>query len=170
MASAELDTAAAQVWAEALGCSVRLLAEPGAHLIPGGAEMRGLRGVYIASFGRAVFVYCPDQLRSRAATIIAATAADELFTARTCATIAGVPERHVAGPSWHGFTDAARFTPAASPAGRCLDRDDPLLAALRASCGDDEWAEGGFADPDGVVYGIEEDGRLAAAGNLTPFR
>ncbi len=31
-------------------------------------------------------------------------------------------------------------------------------------------AEGGFADRDGVVYGVEEDGRLAAAGNLTPFR
>ena len=28
----------------------------------------------------------------------------------------------------------------------------------------------GFADPDGVLYGIEEDGRLSAAGNLTRFR
>ena len=169
MTSTELATAAAQAWAEALGCGAQLPGE-GAHLVPGGVELRGRRCVYMASFGHAVFVYCPDQLRSRAAAIIAATAADKLFTARTCATVAGVPERYVAGPSWHGFTDAAHYTPAASPAGRRLDRDDPLLAALRASCGDSEWAEGGFPDPDGVVYGLEEDGRLAAAGNLTRFR
>ena len=79
-------------------------------------------------------------------------------------------KRGVLGPSWHGFTGAAHFTPAVPGAGRRLDRGDRLLAGLREACGEAEWAEGGFADPDGVMYGIEEDGRLAAAGNLTPFR
>ena len=66
MTSAELDTAAAQVWAEALGYVAQLPGE-GAHLVPGGVELHGLRCVHMASFGRAVFVYCPNRLRSRAA-------------------------------------------------------------------------------------------------------
>jgi RimJ/RimL family protein N-acetyltransferase len=74
------------------------------------------------------------------------------------------------GPSWHGFTDVAHFTPVVGSAGRLLDRGDPLLAELRHACGEAEWSEGGFADPDGVIYGIEEDGCLVAAGNLTSFR
>lgn len=170
MAGAGLESAVAQAWAVVLGCGARLLAEPGGHLVPGGAQLRGLRGVYMASVGPAVLVYCPGELRSRASAVLAATGVTELFTAGTCAQLAGVPERQVQGPSWHGFTDAAHFRPAAAPGGRRLDRDDPLLAGLRASCGEGEWAEGGFADPDAVVYGFEEDGWLAAAGNLTPFR
>jgi len=71
--------------------------------------------------------------------------------------------------SWYGFTDAGHFTPAFPGAGRQLDRGDPLLAGLRKACGEAEWAEGGFADPDGVLYGIEQGG-LVAAGNLTLFR
>ncbi len=76
----------------------------------------------------------------------------------------------VFGPSWHGFTDAAHFVPVVRGAGRRLDRGDPLLAGLRQACGETEWAEGGFADPDGVIYRVQEYGYLAAAGNLTPFR
>jgi GNAT superfamily N-acetyltransferase len=93
-----------------------------------------------------------------------------LFCAGTCARIAAVDTAQVLGPSWHGFTDAAHFTPAVTGAGRRLDRRDRLLAGLREACGQAEWAEGGFDDPDGVIYGIEEDGCLAAAGILTPFR
>jgi hypothetical protein len=115
-------------------------------------------------------VYCPGRLQPRAAAVLASTPPGHLFTAGTCATIAGVAEAEVLGPSWHGFTDAAHFTPAVPGAGRLLDRADRLLAGLRQACGEAAWAEGGFADPDGVLYGIEQDGRLAAAGNLTPFR
>jgi len=170
MASGKLEAAAAQAWAEALGCDVGLLSEPGTHLVAGGAGLHGFAGVYLASVGPAVLVYCPDRLRARAASVMAAVPAGELFTVRACAQIAGPPEWQVLGPSWHGFTDAAHFTPAAAPRGRRLDRDDRLLAQLRTSCGEQEWAEGGFADPDAVLYGIEEGGQLAAAGNLTPFR
>ena len=91
-------------------------------------------------------------------------------TGRAWRAPAGIDGVQVLGPSWHGFTDAAHFTPAGPGAGRRLGRGDPLLAWLREACGEAEWAEGGFADPDGVIYGIEEDGHLAAAGNLAPFR
>ena len=170
MASELLEAAAAAAWAEALGCDTRLPGEPGAHLVHGGPLLRDLNGVYIASLGAAVLVYCPGSLRRHAAAVLASTSPNDLFTAATCAAIAGIDPVHVLGPSWHGFTDAAHFTPAGPAAGRRLDRSDPLLAGLRAACGEAEWAEGGFADPKGVIYGIEEDGRLMAAGNLTPFR
>ncbi len=104
---------------------------------------------------------------AHAAAVLASTPPGHLFTAGACARIAG--EAQILGPSWHGFTDAGHFTPAVPGAGRRLDRGDPLLAGLREACGEAEWAEGGFADPDGVLYGIEEDSRLAAAGNLTVF-
>jgi hypothetical protein len=168
MGGGALEAAAAAAWAEALGCDLLLLGEPGSHLVPGGAWLRGRNVVYMAEVRAAVLVYCPGRLRPRAAAVLASTPSGRLFTAGACARIAG--EARVLGPSWHGFTDAGHFTPAVPGAGRRLDRDDPLLAGLREACGEVEWAEGGFADPDGVMYGIEEDGRLAAAGNLTRFR
>jgi hypothetical protein len=72
VAGAELESAAAQAWAAALGCGARLFSQPGAHLVPGGDQLRGLRGVCMASIGPAVLVYCSDQLRSRAAALMAA--------------------------------------------------------------------------------------------------
>jgi GNAT superfamily N-acetyltransferase len=102
--------------------------------------------------------------------VLASTPADDLFTSGTCAAIAGVDAGRVFGPSWHGFTDDAHFIPAVPGAGRRLDREDPLLTALREACGEADWAESGFADPEGVTYGIQQDGVLTAAGNLTPFR
>lgn len=159
-----------QAWAEGLGCSPQLVGEPGVHLVPGGALLRGLDGVYLARIGPSVFVFCPAPLQSRAAEITAAIPTADVFTAATCARIAGVPEQGVHGPSWHGFVDAAHFTATGPPAGRRLRRDDPMLAEMQAGCGDADWAEGGFGDPAGVLYGIEEGGRLVAAGNLTPFR
>ena len=170
MAIGELDAAATTAWAEALGCDLRLLGEPGGHLVPGGARLRELNGVYMAGLRSSVLVYCPGWLQSRAAAVLTSTPPGQLFTVGTCARIAGVETGRVFGPSWHGFTDAAHFAPAVRGAGRRLERSDPLLARLRQACGEAEWAEGGFADPDGVIYGIEEGGCLAAAGNLTPFR
>ncbi|HEY2080787.1 MAG TPA: GNAT family N-acetyltransferase [Streptosporangiaceae bacterium] len=170
MATEELEAAAAAAWTEALGCDLRLLNEPGGHLVPGGARLRELNGVYMASVRDSVLVYCPGWLQPRAAAVLASTPPGQLFSPGTCARIADVENGQVFGPSWHGFTDAAHFAPAVRGAGRRLDRDDQLLAGLRQACGEAEWAEGGFADPDGVIYGIEQDGGLAAAGNLTPFR
>ena len=152
-----------------LGCDLRLLGEPGAHIVPGGARLRGRNAVYMAPVRAAVLVYCPGRLRPRAAAVLASTPPGHLFTPGACARIAGVGEARILGPSWHGFTDAGHFMPAVPGAGRRLDRDDPLLAGLREACGEAEWAEGGFADPDGVLYGIDQGG-LVAAGNLTLFR
>jgi hypothetical protein len=42
---------------------VRLFGESGGHLVPGGARLRGVRGVDLARAGPAVLVYCPDQPR-----------------------------------------------------------------------------------------------------------
>ena len=170
MAVGELEAAAAAAWADGLGCDPRLLGEPGAHLVPGGPGLRDLHGVYMAGVGAAVLVFCPAWLRSRAAAVLEAASPGEMFTAGTCAAIAGIDAAGVLGPSWHGFTDSAHFTPAGPAAGRRLDHGDPLLAELREACGEADWAEGGFAHPDGVIYGIDQDGRLAAAGNLTSFR
>ena len=54
MAGGELEAAAAAAWAEALGCDLRLLGEPGAHMVPGGAGLRGRNAVYMARVGAAV--------------------------------------------------------------------------------------------------------------------
>lgn len=96
MASLEpagLETEVAGAWAEALGCGTDLPGGPGARLVPGGARLASRRIVYLASIGTTVYVCCPDDLRSRAADILAQTPADALFTARTCAAIAGLTER-----------------------------------------------------------------------------
>jgi GNAT superfamily N-acetyltransferase len=169
-----LEEAVDAAWAEALGCETELLHEPGAHLVAGGEALKGRAAVLAAQVGVGTLVYCPDALRDRARRILAETEPRTAFSAVVCARIAGVVESEVLGPSWHGFVDRARFVSGTAREGGRVERDDPLFNALRIACGDDAWAEGGFFhDPmafDGVLYGIEEDGRLVAAGNMTPYR
>jgi hypothetical protein len=124
----------------------------------------------MAQIGPATLVYSVEELRQRAETVIADAKGGSVFDARTCARIAELDESQIDGPSWHGFVDTRLFSPHLSGAGRRLHRDDPLLSGLREASGDADWAEGGFFEDEGFVYGIEESGRLLAAGNLTPFR
>lgn len=63
----------------ALGCDLRLLGEPGAHMVPGGTWRRGCNAVYMAELRAAVLVYCPGRLRPRAAAVLASTPAGHLF-------------------------------------------------------------------------------------------
>ena len=172
--SLTLEAAVDAAWAEALGCETELLHEPGAHLVARGEALKGSAVVLAAQVGVGTLVYCPDRLRDRARCILAETDQRTAFSAVVCARIAGVAESEVLGPSWHGFVDRAGFVSGSLGQGRRLDRDDPLFNALRTACGDDDWAEGGFFDDpttfDGLLYGIEEGGRLVAAGNMTPYR
>jgi hypothetical protein len=90
MGGGELEAAAAAAWAEALGCDLLLLlGEPGAHIVPGDAWLRGRNVVYMAEVRAAVLVYCPARLRPRAAAVLASTPSGHLFTAGACARIAG---------------------------------------------------------------------------------
>src|SRR6516165_9841336 len=97
MAGGELEAAAAAAWAEALGCDLRLLGEPGAHIVPGGARLRGRNAVYMAPVRAAVLVYCPGRLRPRAAAVLASTPRGHLFTTGACTRIAGVGATQILG-------------------------------------------------------------------------
>ena len=120
----------------------------------------------LASIGPAVLVYCADELRPRAAATMPAVPAGALFTDTICARIAGLPSATSKGRPGTGSPTPRTSGP---PPHRA---DATWTAPIRSlpGCGEHEWAEGSFANPDGIVYSIEEDGRLAAAGNLTPFR
>lgn len=170
-----LEAAVDAAWATDLGCDAARLREPGAHLVEGGAGLAGYGGVYMARVGPATLVYCPPPFRPRAERILGATDPRSAFGVELCADIANVPPSAVLGPSVHSFLDRSRFRPRADATGRRLDAGDSALAELRAAVGDGDWAEGGFfrepAAFDGLVYAIEdEEGRLVAAGNLTPYR
>ena len=171
MAGGELEAAAAAAaaWAEALGCDLRLLGEPGAHMVLGGAWLRGRNALYMAGVRAAVLVYCPGRLRPRAAAVLASTPPGHLFTpgawpGSPASVKPRFSDRRGTGSPMPGTSRPLSPAPGAGWAAviRCW-------AGLREACGEAEWAEGGFADPDGVLYGIEEDG-LVTAGNLTLFR
>ena len=157
-------------WAQGLGCSVALVRTPGVHVVPGGLGLRGSGGVYLARIGDAVFVYCPEALRRAALEVIGGAEPDEVFSVRTLERIAGDRLEDVRGPAWHGFVDDACFVADRRPRGGRLSPDDDRLVELRRACGDGDWEEAGFPPDRGVAYGVEEDGRLVAAGNLAPFR
>ena len=164
-----------RAWAQALGCDVRLLHQPGVHVVPGGERLQGLAGIYMARLDDATLVYCPPSARERAATLLPVLSPVEAFRAEVCARLAGAVPSQVHGPSWHGFVDPAHLVRPVQGRGRRLAADHPLLTELRQACGDADWAEGGFffgddLEEEALVYGIEEQGRLVAAGNLTPFR
>jgi GNAT superfamily N-acetyltransferase len=168
-----MEAAVDAAWAELLGCEPSLLHEPGAHLVAGSEALRDRERVFVARVGAGTVVYCPDRLWDRARRVLAETDPRNAFIAGFCARFAGVTEAEVLGPSWHGFVDRARFVSSSAREGRRLDRDDPMLSDLRIACGEDAWAEGGFVhDPTtvDVLYGIEEERRLVAAGNMTPYR
>jgi GNAT superfamily N-acetyltransferase len=162
-------------WAEVLGCGVGKLRRPGVHLVPGGPRLQGLERVYLVRLGEATLVCTPPAVRDRTAAVLGGLSPAEAFRADTCARLAGTVPSQVHGPSWHGFVDPAHLSRPVEGRGRRLPADHPLLTELRHACGDDDWAEGGFffgedLEEEALVYGIEEQGRLVAAGNLTPFR
>lgn len=157
-----------------LGCDVDLLHEPGAHLVPGGGDLDGYEGVFLAQVTEAVLVVCPSRLRPMAEEVLAEAPAGSVFSAATCAAIAGAREHEVRGPARHAFVDREHLTVPQVGRGRRLPFDDPLLGELAEVTGEADWSEAGFVLRDDedvpVVYGIEEDGRLLAAGNLTAYR
>jgi GNAT superfamily N-acetyltransferase len=157
-------------WAEALGCSVSLLAAPGPHIVTGGPGLAGYRGVYMARLGRSVLVYAPPTREVTARQVLSAAAPEDVFSADTCLKIAGPGGHVVLGPSWHGFVDVAHFQAAEGAAGERIERDDPELGQLRRACSDDDWSEAGFADPEGLVYGLLQERVMVAAGNMTDYR
>jgi predicted GNAT family acetyltransferase len=108
--------------------------------------------------------------RHQAAARRVVSAPEDAFSAASCLEIAGAEGQVVLGPSWHGFTDVAHFQAAEGAAGELVQRDDAGLEELRRACGEDEWCEAGFAHPEGLVYGLRQDGIMVAAGNLIHYR
>jgi len=155
-------------WAEMLGCDVGLLRSPGSHVVRGGPGFAGYNAVYVARVGGAVLAYCPERLRAVAREVLGREA-DKAFTSRTLERIAGERLKVILGPSSHSFMDRHHFTPAPLE-GQRVPAEDDRLAALRKDCGEEEWAEAGFIFDRGVVYTLERNGIVVAAGNLTPFR
>ena len=99
-----------------------------------------------------------------------ATAPEAVFSPESCRWIAGTDGQAVFGPSWHGFVDAAHFRPVAGATGDRVELDDPGLEALRRACYQDEWSEAGFAQLEGLAYGLRQGDLMVAAGNMTAYR
>ena len=156
-------------WAEMLGCDKGLLRSPGIHVVRGGPGFAGYNAIYIARVDDAVLAHCPEHLRTVARQVLEGCEADEAFTSRTLERIAGDRLKVILGPSSHSFLDRHHFTPAPLE-GQRVPADDARFAALRRECGEQEWAEAGFNFDRGVVYTLERNGKVVAAGNLTPFR
>lgn len=157
-------------WAEMLGCDAVLLRSPGIHFVRGGPGFAGYNAVYVARVDDAVLAYCPERLRAVAREVLEGCEADKAFTSRTLGRIAGERLKVILGPSSHSFIDGHHFAPAPLEGQRVPAADDDRLAALRRVCGEEEWAEAGFIFDRGVVYTLETNGQVIAAGNLTPFR
>ena len=89
---------------------------------------------------------------------------ETLSTTAFWESFAAVRALDVVGPSVHSYLDD---DPGEDPS---VPRLDPaFLGHLRASVGDDEWSEAGFADEPSVVFGCFADGELVAAANLAEF-
>lgn len=157
-------------WADSLGCDVERVRTPGVHLVAGGPGFAGYDAVYMVRIEGTVLAYCPEALRGRAAQVLAGMSAGEAFTAATVERIAGDGSARVLGPSVHAYADDRHFRPADRPVGVPLDPADDRLATLRLACGEGDWAEAGLASGSELVYGVEDEGCLVAAGLLRPFR
>lgn len=157
-------------WANSLGCPVALLRQPGAYLVPGGSDLRGYRGVYLARLDATVLVYCPSDRVGTAVAVMDALTPEEVFSPAGARHLAGRSKAPVLGPSQHSFVDAAHFRAVPDAAVTTVPLGDPGLQDLREACGEVAWSEGGFAGDGFPAYGLWESDRLLAAGNLKPYR
>jgi GNAT superfamily N-acetyltransferase len=124
----------------------------------------------MARLGGSVLVYAPPTYEVTARQVLSAATPEDVFSAGTCLKIAGSGGHRVLGPAWHGFVDVAHFQAADGAAGVRVERDDRELGHLRRACGEDDWSEAGFADPEGMVYGLRQELVMVAAGNMTDYR
>lgn len=157
-------------WAYGLGCTIDVLRAPGTHLVVGGPQFQGYDAIYMVRIDDTLLVYCPEPLRGAALEVLGCTPHDQAFTESTCKRIAGKRLLDVRGPAWHGFTDEEHFVAAMGAPVERLSLRDVRLGELRRACGEEEWAEAGFLFDEGVLYGVDMNEQLVAAGNLTPFR
>jgi len=127
-------------WADLFGLSVEELHTPGTKAV----QHLGLGdypAVYVLILGRSVVVSSPAEPPA-----------------------GGLVK--VLGPSVHSYLDTR---PALVPGGvREASYDE--LEPLRAVCGEDNWQESGFAEEPERCFVIEQDGKIVAASNLTPWR
>jgi hypothetical protein len=157
-------------WAEDLGCSASLLHTPGPHLVLGGPGLCRYQGVYMTRLGGSVLVFAPATHQAAARRVLSDVDPEDVFSAKSCLKIAGAEGRVVLGPSWHGLIDAAHFRPVEGATAERVELDDPGLEELCRACGEDKWAEAGFADLEGLAYGLRQDGLMVVAGNMTNYR
>jgi RimJ/RimL family protein N-acetyltransferase len=73
----------------------------------------------------------------------------------------------VFGPSRHAYLDSPPPPPAVDVREAAYDE---VESHLREICGEGDWAESGFAEPADRCFVAEQDGRIVAAANLTPWR
>jgi hypothetical protein len=119
---------------------------------------------------RACIITVPADWHSAALTALAPLRPNEAFDARRLAQVFGAAVDRVVGPAWQGHVDADGFAEVDLRGTRLLravDRAD--LTALATACDAQEW-EASTVDLDRPpVFGYWADGRLVAAGTLTPW-
>ncbi|MGQ0433128.1 MAG: GNAT family N-acetyltransferase [Microthrixaceae bacterium] len=159
-------------WADVFDVSVSELLRPGVQIAVDPPGLSGYRGIYMLRLDNSCIVGTPADLADRVRdSLDGRDAADDVFNRSTAATFRPAGSARVSGPSWHGYL-AREDAPMTSPTEvRRLDQaDGRIMDDLRRLVGDDEWAEGGFVPIPDVLWGIEDDEGLAAAGNMTDFR
>lgn len=172
-------------WSEVFGCAPHELWRGGTTLDVHHGPLTGYPGVYVLSARGTTRVSAPAPLADRLGAVFASAGGGlnaALMQPDSWREWFGRGVTRVLGPSIHHYLDdpASLGDPEGPGVRRLVDdgADGEQLATLRAACADDEWHEGGFAEPLTVdrggpapmLFGAFDEGVLVAAANLTPWR
>ncbi|MEX1009221.1 MAG: GNAT family N-acetyltransferase [Acidimicrobiia bacterium] len=159
-----------EFWSSAFACERDLLCTPGVHVVDGGYELHGYRGLYLLRIDDSCFVYAPADVRDDVRARVAGLAVDNVFSREYARALVESGNR-VLGPSRHHYAGTDELVEIDGTVVRELtDADDRLFDTLRRECDWDDWTESSLPDERAERFGIVQGGALVAAGNLTQWR
>jgi GNAT superfamily N-acetyltransferase len=158
-------------WSEIFAVDAADLRRAGTRVVGDPPGLGGYRGLYLLRLGHGCTVGVPNEFVDRVNDLVRNAPPDEIFTPDRARALAGPDAGLVLGPSIHSYLDESTFV-AQGPcdARRLGPHDADALETLRAGVAPEEWSEGGFKEEQiADHWGVFEDERLVAAGNMTDF-
>jgi RimJ/RimL family protein N-acetyltransferase len=156
-------------WCAFFGVDRDALHMPGVVVVSDVPGLPGYEGTFVLRLGQTCVIAVPSSRVTSVRQAVEGRSLDEVFDVAFAPAL-GREGWIVLGPSRHSYADRSLFRPVADGDVRRLTEVDALaVRELEAAVSGAEWSEGGFVHEGAELWGLFEDDRLAALGNMTEW-
>jgi GNAT superfamily N-acetyltransferase len=156
-------------WCGFFGVDRETLHAPGIVVLTDVPGLPEYEGTFVLRLGGTCVIAVPSSREASIREAVEGRSVDEVFDAVFVPSL-GREGWLVLGPSRHSYADRSLFHPVADGDVRRLREVDALaVRELEAAVPGGEWSEGGFVHEAAELWGVFEDDRLAALGNMTEW-